>query len=254
MNIALIVGLFALLLALIIGYNVIIQYRSRIESAKKQEAAKHIAVIETTEELMGNAHHLPYSKELLVCLNQRVLDALQAMYDIDPTNRTLAQRIANMEEQLRQLKENYAGGESTNLKVPSNDKQAIMMLKLVKRLRDTLRSEHKKGRVNTQVFVAENARLESIQVRINIENVVKRANDAITRGQVGTAKQLLKKGIDALSTKNDGYSNKARARLQSMLDEIDNKKKQQHDEERKQHQDKHKDDDIDVLFQPKKKW
>lgn len=47
------------------------------------------------------------------------------------------------------------------------------MLKLVKRLRDTVRNEHNKGRLDTQTYVSENARLETIQIRINIENVIK---------------------------------------------------------------------------------
>ena len=249
MNIALIVGLFAILLTLIIGYNVIVQYRTKIESA-----TKHMMIIDSTEELISNAHHLPYSKELLVCLNQRILDALRSIAELSPTDRSYPARIENMEQQLQQLKTNYTGGDSTNFKVPSNDKQAIVMLKLVKRLRDTLRAEHKKGRVNTQVFVAENARLESIQVRINIENVVKRAKEATQRGQAGTARQLLKKGIDALSSKNDGYSNKARTQLQDMLDELNNKTKRKQDKELQDQLDKNKDDEIDVLFQPKKKW
>lgn len=177
MNIALIIGLFGILLTLIIGYNIIVQYRTKIESAKKQESAKHMVIIDSTEELISNAHHLPYSKELLVCLNQRILDALRAISELEPHDRSYPGRIENMEQQLQQLKTDYTGGDSTNFKVPSNDKQAIVMLKLVKRLRDTLRAEHRKGRVNTQVFVAENARLESIQVRINIEmwlNVLKK--------------------------------------------------------------------------------
>lgn len=93
MSIPLVIGLIGLLLALIVGYNVIIQYRQRLESIKQQELAKHIAIIDATEELIGNAHHLPYSKELLVCLNQRIVDALQQMSEASPNDRSLTQRI-----------------------------------------------------------------------------------------------------------------------------------------------------------------
>ena len=51
-----------------------------------------------TEELIGNAHHLPYSKELLLCLNNRILDCLENMADIDPKNKQWAQRIVNMKQ------------------------------------------------------------------------------------------------------------------------------------------------------------
>ncbi|MGF1762731.1 DNA repair protein [Aliivibrio kagoshimensis] len=251
MNIALLLGLFGLLFALIIGYNIIVQYRTRIESAAKHEIAKYNAIIETTEELIGHAHQFPFSKELLLSLNQRILDALKAISDLAPTNKSYEQRMINMQSQFDQLQNNYAGGDSTSFKSPTNDQQAINMLKLVKRLREILRAEHKKGRVNTQVFVTENARLETFQIRINIENVIKRSKDAIARGQSGTAKQLLKKGIDALTVKNDSYSNKARAHLESMLDELNNKSKKERDDAIIEEE---KEDDIDALFQPKKKW
>lgn len=77
MSIPLIIGLVALLLALIISYNVTVQYRQRIQSAKQQELVQYIAVIDATEELIGHAHHIPYSKELLLCLNKRILNALK---------------------------------------------------------------------------------------------------------------------------------------------------------------------------------
>ena len=128
------------------------------------------------------------------------------------------------------------------------------MLKLVKRLRDTIRSEHNKGRFETQAYVAENARLETIQIRINIENVIKRANDSIARGQPGTAIQLLRKGIDALTTKNDPYSNQAREKLQEMLNELDQKRQDRNAQELQQMESKEREDDMDALFGQKKKW
>ena len=253
MSIPLVIGLIGLLLALIVGYNVIIQYRQRLESIKQQELAKHIAIIDETEELIGNAHHLPYSKELLVCLNQRIVDALQQMSEASPNDRSLTLRIKNVSEQITHLEANYSNADITPFKVPNTDKQAIGMLQLVKRLKIVIKREHSKGRMGTQAFVNENARLESIQLRINIENVVKRANEARIKGQIGTAKQLLKKGIDVLSAKNDNYANQAREKLQLMLDEIDNKQSMSYEQERQQQLDKDQ-DDLDVLFQPKRKW
>ncbi|WP_064602785.1 hypothetical protein [Photobacterium sp. J15] len=253
MSIPLIIGLIALLLFLIVGYNIIIQYRQRIENTKHQELAKFIAIIDATEELIGNAHHLPYSKELLVCLNQRVLYALEGMREVDPSDKSLPVRIKNVSEQMRQLKETYSDSDITPFKVPSTDKQAIGMLQLVKRLKTVIKSEHSKGRMPTQAFVNENARLENIQLRINIENVVKRANDARIKRQLGTAKQLLKKGIDALASKNDNYANQAREKLQAMLEEVDSSQSRTQEQERQQIIEKEQ-DELDVLFQPKRKW
>jgi uncharacterized protein YukE len=256
MNIGLIIALIIVLLVIVIGYNIILQYKVKVTSQQKQETARLQAIIDATEDLIGNAHHLPYSKELLVCLNQRILDTLEAMYEVDKSNSQLAQRIKNMTSQIQQLKENFSGSESTSFKTPTSDKQALVMLKLVKRLRDTIRSQHNKGRLDTQAFVAENARLESIQVRINIENVIKRSNESVMRGQTGTAKQLLKKGLDVLSTKNDAYSNQAREKLQEMLSELEQRQLNKSAQDLQAIEDKEKDtSDIDVIFGgEKRKW
>ncbi|SMY15133.1 DNA repair protein [Photobacterium aquimaris] len=253
MSVPLVIGLISLLLILIIGYSVIIQYRQRLESAKQQELAKQIAIIDATEELISNASHLPYSKELLVCLNKRILYALESIAEIETKDRTLKQRIQHVSEQLAYLETHFDQTNVVSFQVPNSDRQAIGMLQLVKRLKNVLKGEHGKGRIATQAYVLENTRLDNMQLRINIENVVKRANDARLKRQFGTAKQLLKKGIDVLSSRNDSYATKAQQKLQYMLNEIDNNMSVSSEQERQQLLDKDN-DELDVLFQPKRKW
>ncbi|CAM3556417.1 hypothetical protein VA7868_00983 [Vibrio aerogenes CECT 7868] len=254
MSIGLIITLVGLLLFLVLGYNMMLQYKIKVDAAKKHESARYIAIIDATEELIGNAHHIPFSKALLVCLNNRILDALQSMHELDPKNKPLSQRVQDMQRQVKHLKENHPDKDSTAFKVPSSDKQAIVMLKLVKRLRDTIRTEHNKGRFDTQAYVNENARLETMQIRINIENVIKRAKDSINRGQAGTATQLIKKGIDVLSTRNDAYSVQAKGKLQDMLDELESKRQKTRAAEQQMQNENERDNDIDALFGEKKKW
>ncbi len=254
MNMGLIIFLIAVLLILVIGYNVMLQYKTRVEVSRRQESAKYNAIIEATEDLIGNAHHIPFSLDLLLCLHTRILDAATAVAELDPKNKTLTQRVESMKQQIAQLKENYSSGDTTAFKVPSSDKQAIVMLKLVKRLRDTIRSEHNKGRFNTQSYVTENARLETIQLRINIENVMKRANDAVVRGQVGTARQLLKKGIDVLTSRTDNYSLQAKDKLSSMLDELNKNSQAKQAENLEAQEEKERNSDMEALFGEKKKW
>lgn len=256
MSIGLIIALVAILLVLILGYNIMLQYKVKLETTKRQEAARYVSLIDSTEDLIGHAHNIPFSKELLLCLNNRILDALQNMQQLDPKNKQLAQRIENLKQQIVQLKDSEQVGESTTFKMPSSDKQAIAMLKLVKRLRDTIRNEHNKGRLDTQTYVTENARLETMQIRINIENVIKRAKDSISRGQPGTALQLLRKGIDALSTKSDAYSIQAKKNLEEMLGDLDRKRQDKNNEEMQQlvDADKERNNDMDALFGEKKKW
>ncbi|GAL29195.1 DNA repair protein [Vibrio maritimus] len=253
MNIGLIIALVALLLVLILGYNIMLQYKLKAEATRRQESARYVALIDATEELISGASYLPYSKELMLCLHNRILDSVVNMHELDPKNKHLAQRVEAAKTQIQQLQENYEGNEATSFKVPTSDKQAIIMLKLVKRLRDTVRTEHNKGRMDTQSYMVENARLETIQIRINIENVVKRAHDSMAKGQPGTAAQLLKKGIDALSSKNDNYSIQAKEKLTEMLDKLQNSR-QAKAEEKQQQANSERDDDINALFGEKKKW
>ncbi|RQW63232.1 DNA repair protein [Vibrio viridaestus] len=253
MSIGLIITLVVILLVLVLGYNIMLQFKVKADSAKKQESARYVAIIDATEDLIGNAHHVPFSKDLLLCLNNRILDSLQNMHELDPKNKSLAQRLEDVKGQVASLKQ-AQNSESTTFKSPTSDKQAIVMLKLVKRLRDTIRSEHNKGRMDTQSYVSENARLEGIQIRINIENVIKRANESMARGQPGTAIQLLKKGIDVLSTKNDAYSNQAREKLQTMYDELEQKRQAKRSDENAANAETERDSDMEALFGEKKKW
>ncbi len=253
MNIGLIIALVALLLVLILGYNIMLQYKLKAEATRRQESARYVALIDATEELISGASYLPYSKELMLCLHNRILDALMNMYELDPKNKHLAQRVESAKGQVQQIQDSYEGNDATSFKVPTSDKQAIIMLKLVKRLRDTVRTEHNKGRMDTQSYMVENARLETIQIRINIENVVKRAHESIAKGQPGTAAQLLKKGIDALSTKNDNYSMQAKEKLSEMLEQLQNSR-QAKAKEKQQQTNRERDDDINALFGEKKKW
>ena len=251
MNIALIVGLCIILLALIVGFNIMAQQKQRIETSKRQEMSKYITVIDATEELLGNANNLPYSATLLVCLNQKILDTLKTMSEIDQNDNAISQRIADLKSQIQQIRQAYQNKESTSFRVPNSDREAISMLKLVKRLRAVIKAEHTKGRLTTQAFVGENARLEQMQMKINIENVLKRVDDAKIKNQLGTAQQLVKKALDVVSSKNDPYCNSAKENLNAMLNEITGSlNKSYNDAKPKVEENK----ELDELFVPKKKW
>lgn len=251
MNIALVVGLCIILLGLIVGFNIMSQQKQRIDSSRRHELAKYITLIDATEELLGNAHNLPFSGTLLVCLNQKILDALKTMQNIDKSDSSLSQRITAVQSQIQQIKQAYQNKESTSFRVPDSDRDAISMLKLVKRLRAVIKAEHTKGRLPTQNFVAENARLEQMQMKINIENVLKRANEAMSKGQLGTAQQLLKKAINVVSVKNDAYCKSVNEKLTLLLGDVENALDKSFDESKPKTDEN---SELDDLFAPKKKW
>lgn len=90
MNIGLIIALVALLLVLILGYNIMLQYKLKAEATRRQESARYVALIDATEELISGASYLPYSKELMLCLHNRILDSVVNMHELDPKNKHLA--------------------------------------------------------------------------------------------------------------------------------------------------------------------
>lgn len=251
MNIALIAALCIILLGLIVGFNIMAQQRQRVESSNRQELAKYITVIDATEELIGNAHNLPYSGTLLICLNQKILETLKRMNEIDKLDHSLPQRMIAIQSQIQQIKQAYQNKESTSFRVPDSDREAISMLKLVKRLRAVIKAEHTKGRLSTQEFVTENSRLEQMQMKINIENVLKRVNDAKIKGQLGTAQQLLKKALDVVKTKNDPYCKSAQENLSVILEDVNKTLNKNHEEGMPKPEENK---ELDELFVPKKKW
>ena len=118
-----------------------------------------------------------------------------------------------------------------------------------------LRSEHSKARVDTQIFLSEDKRLEKIQLKINIDSQVKRGNAARAANMLGSARQYFEKALNTLNSVSytDEYISAKKAELEGFLSEIttDLKATNATDAKKKAEQEK---DDLDVLFAPKKKW
>ncbi len=255
MVLTLVLVLIGVLLFLVIAYNIMQQYRAKIEAEKQATISKQKAIIDETDELLLNASRMPYSKELLLILHNRILTALNAVVQVDSGHKQVKQRIKDLKQQLEQLKENYNAPDDAKYRAPESDKHALLMLQIVKKIRAVLRSEQSKGKVDTQVYVAEDRRLELMQLKINLENAIKRAKDARLNRQFGTAKQLLSKGIQTLKAipDKDAYLQAKVAEMEGIKSEIDEQLKSasQKDLEDRQQQEI---DELDVLFQPKKKW
>jgi hypothetical protein len=91
-------------------------------------------------------------------------------------------------------------------------------------------------------------------LKINIANLLQKAMDARMQRQIGTAKQLLTKGINALSVihDKDAYLIASEEEMRATLRDINEQLERESQKEREEIQEKQ--DDLDVLFQPKKKW
>ncbi|MGC3833145.1 hypothetical protein ACPSKX_01950 [Moritella viscosa] len=75
MKLTLMIIAIAVLLFLVIGYNIILQYKRKAETEKRQIIIKHRQVIEEAEELLLNSTSLPYSKVLTLLPYRKYVNA-----------------------------------------------------------------------------------------------------------------------------------------------------------------------------------
>ena len=243
-----------LLLILVVGYNIVQQYKQKVETDRRITMSKQKHIIDEADELLLNANRLPYTKTLVLLLQNRILDALKNILQANPSLGSVRQRIQDVTAQIHYVQENYSGTDETSFRAPDNDRQAIQMLQLVKKIRAVVRIEHNKGKIAPPAFIAEDRRLELLLLKINIANLQQRALDAQIQRQFGTSRQLLTKGISTLTSIHDKDAwlitreEEMRFRLREMSEQLEeaNQKELEQMIEKK--------DDLDVLFQPKRKW
>ncbi|WP_375054975.1 DNA repair ATPase [Zobellella sp. DQSA1] len=242
------------LLFLVIIYNILQQYRQKQEAEKRALLLKHKNIINEADDLLLNAGQLPYSKTLVMTLYQRILSSLQTMQQQDPKNSQVKSRLVNIQQQLQQVKEHYQMEQSA-LKPPESDQQAIHMLQIVKRLRAVLRIEHNKGKLGNQTFVQEDRRLELVQLKINLSNLTKRARMAHENRDNAMARQMLQKGLTVLEQvmDKDEQLKKIEEVLQQRLSELTSSQIRV-EQEQKEREEREEKSELDVLFEPKRKW
>jgi hypothetical protein len=258
MLIPIIFSLIAALLIILIGYNVIQQYRQKVESEKRVAISKQRAVIIEVDELLLSATRMPFSKSLLLIMQNRIRNALLIMLKKAPDNITIREHLKNTDAQIEQLRNNYTPPDESIFRTPENDKEALALLQVTKKIRAVLRSEHAKGKITTEIFVAEDHRLELMQLKINLENSLKRILDAKLRKQFGSANQMINKLLPILKgiKDKDSYLENKQAQLLDIKNDIKTYLVQLSDKELEaiKAKEEEKRNDLDVLFQEKKKW
>ena len=240
------------LLFLVITYNIVQQYKQKQETDRRILMSRQKLIIDDSDGLLLNASRLPYTKNLV--LQNRILDALRAIAQINPSLNSVRQRIQDVTAQINYVQEHYQANEESAFRSPDSDRQALQMLQLVKKIRAVVRIEHNKGKIDPQAFVAEDRRLELLLLKINIANLLQRAVEARVQRQYGSAKQMLSKGIATLAPIHDkdawliAREEEMRISLREMTEQLEQANQKSIDELNE------KKDDLDVLFQPKRKW
>lgn len=251
-------SLVGLLLFVLIGYNIVQQYKQKVEAERRMAISKQRAVVFEVDELLLNATRMPFSKSLLLILQNRIRNALLMMIHISPAVPAMREHLLNTETQIQQIRDSYTPPDESIFRTPENDKEALALLQVTKKIRAVLRSEHTKGKISTEVLVAEDHRLEMMQLKINIENSIKRINDAQLNKQFGSANQIINKLLNILASipDKDSYLEQKQFQLIEYKNTIKSYLVETSDNALRamKAKEKEKKNDLDELFADKKKW
>ena len=251
MTFTIVIILIVTLVILAIAVNAIQQHKQRVDLERRQTLHRYRLMLDGTEDMIAAASNFPVGKGVLLMLYKRAIEALQGMLKVSPSNE-LKQRLSDYEERLKNTDPNDQTLLSERIDLPENDKQIIAMINAVKKLRTTLRQEHSRGKVDTQLYLAEERRLVKIQVTINVESLVRRGGNAYKSGMLGSARQYYEKAMKTLQDQpfSDDYITNKQAFLSQELSMITDELRDTNARDAREK----KQDDIEELFQPKKKW
>jgi hypothetical protein len=255
---------FVLIIALVIiavVVNAAQQHREKQEAERRTQLSKFKAIIEETEEVLMNSSNIPVSPSLLNVLHKRIHEALKRMLELSPGAKEVKSRLQQSQERMDSndpnAKQNDPNAKQKDEQVtmPDNDTQIINIVQGIKKLRIVLRSEHSKGNVDSQIFMSEDRRLESLQLQINVDSQVKRGVKAKASNMLGSARQYFEKALITLEGQSysDEFIGGKIAEINNHLEDISTELKNVNAKDAKDKEKEHE-DELDILFAPKKKW
>ena len=254
MTYTIIIILIAFLIVGGIAATAVQQHNERKEQEKREEVGRQKTIFEETEESIAAAGEMPVSQYLIAVLRKRALNCLKAMYEHNPTPEIKA-RIEGMKKNLKSFDPNAPIPDQNSFQLPASDKVIIKYIQAVKKLRMILRSEHAKGQISPKMFAQEDKSLESLQLRVNVETLAKRANDAISNKMQGSARQYIEKAVAALAKHKPQteYCARRKKELEQILNGLESSVKDNNLQQLLAEKEKES-KEIESLFAPKKKW
>jgi hypothetical protein len=254
--IAIIVGLIIALILFVIIVSAIQQHKEQQEAEKRMKMAKYKAIIDESEALLLNLGNLPSSPNLVKVLNLRSLNAAKSMQTIMPETKGIKERILGFTAAIKAAEDLAANQKDEEIfMVPDNEQQILSILQCIKKIRTTLKSEQNKGNLEAQIFTQEDHRLSAMQLKINIESLMKRGGQAQSKEMLGSARQYFEKALQTLAKhpiKNE-YVAAQQLAISNRLADITNSLKNTNAQDAAKKA-KNEEKDLDILFQPKKKW
>ncbi|GAC14263.1 hypothetical protein [Aliiglaciecola lipolytica] len=243
------------LVVVAIVVNALQQHKEKVEAEKRTEIAKQKSVIDETENVLMTVDTIPVSQRLVAVLQNRILNALKIIYELNPSLPEIKQRLKESQERLKMIDMETPAPSHDNFVLPDSDKMVIQYIQAVKKFRSLLRSEHAKGKIDTQLYTLEDRQLSSLQIKVNVETLAKRGNAALQSNMLGSARQYFEKAIAALEAQNqpDQYNIERKASLEERLKVIQDNLRNANAKDREKKQEEER-DELDELFAPKKKW
>lgn len=247
-----VIALIILLVILAIIVGAVQQHKQRLELERRKKMARFRHALEQIEDLLHMSSFFPIGKSMLTVLNIRALEILKNMNSVSPSKDYQA-RIQDYEERIQSVDKNDTTLISEDFEIPHNNKQIIAMINGLKRLRSALRNEHSRGRVDSNVFSIEDQRLTKLQLKISIETLIRRGRHAYDSHMLGSSRQYYEKALRTIEEQSfsDDYTKSREQSIKEALKQIAQELKDAHARDKEKHQ---KEDDLEELFQPKKKW
>lgn len=253
----LIMCVFATMFMAFIAYNLYTNYKQEKEKERRKKIAHYKEIISEADELLINSTHLPYTKTLVLMLQNRVLSALTNILECNPSLSSIRTRISDLRKQIEHVQKNFTQGEDNPFLEPTNDRQAVSMLKTIKQLRRLVRIEHNKGKVDPTSYSFEDRRLETLLIKTNISSLYQHCQDSFSNRQWGSAKQFISKGLAVLRNmeNKDPWLEKREQGLMDMDQQINAEIAANNQKELNNLNEKKNKDEIAQLFgEQKKKW
>jgi hypothetical protein len=179
------------------------------------------------------------------------------MEELMPEVKGIKKRVQELNSRLKaseDLAETQLGTED-QFNLPDNEQQLIGILQCIKKLRMVIKSEQSKGALDAQTFTTEDQRLAGMQLKINIESLFKRGMQAFNKEMLGSSRQYFEKALQSLvnSTVKNEYVTARHHDITQQLEEITDALKNTNAKDAAKKA-KREEDELDLLFQPKKKW
>lgn len=255
--ITIILGLIIVLIIIVVIVNGIQQHRVKLEQEKRAKVSRQKAILDETEELILNLANLPNNPNIIKILNNRSLVAAKTMFELMPEIKSIRNRVSEMKARLNtseELATNFKPSDDTFI-LPDNEQQLVAILQCIKKLRAVLKSEQSRGSLDAQTYVKEDRTLETMQLQISIESLIKRGSQAFEKEMYGSSRQYYEKAMQTINSHphQSEYTTTKKEQLEDKLTEIADSLKitNEQDRERKA---KNEENELDMLFQPKKKW